>query len=87
MKTTIVCVGLLIVYAIMQEQLPCNFSVTCLMGMPTLHQSIADRWTGKITPRTLFPDLPLKKKAGTKPKSKAARRQDRTEETPNISSP
>jgi hypothetical protein len=39
--------GLLIFYGIIQQQLPCNFSITCLMGMPTLRQALSDGWTGK----------------------------------------
>jgi hypothetical protein len=50
MKRTTVVMGLLIFYAIIQGQLPCNFSITCLAGMPTLHQELVDRWTGKPKP-------------------------------------
>jgi hypothetical protein len=55
MKTVIVCCTIAIFYAIVQEQLPCNFSVTCLAGMPTIHQSLVDPWTGKVRPRVIKP--------------------------------
>jgi hypothetical protein len=47
MKTVVALVGLGIIYAILQQQLPCNFSVTCLAGMPTFHQSVTNGWNGK----------------------------------------
>jgi hypothetical protein len=55
MKTTIALVSLMIAYAIVQKRLPCNFSVTCLAGMPTIHQALVDPWTGKIRPLRFHP--------------------------------
>ena len=39
-KTLVACMGLLIFYGIIQQQLPCNFSITCLMGRPTIKRAL-----------------------------------------------
>jgi len=44
-KALVLCMSMF--YGIFQEQLPCNFSITCLMGRPTIKQALFDGWTGK----------------------------------------